>query len=252
MRLRRNLYPAVLTLLLALAGCYSIGAAARDTPRGVVTFSFDDGPNGRVTPRLLETLERHGVRGTFALLGVNAEKYPALVRRIAAGGHGLINHGYGEQFAVFLDRDAFLANLDAGQRAIDAALGETPDTAPPDTARRGEPFPYRPQGGFYSRAQQRLWEARGCVLAPVNIRVYDAVLSEKDRDKVVREVIQKVEKLGGGVVLLHDGKDAWTTKEAGLERNPRGPYNRDWIPGAVEELILVLREKGYDVSGGNP
>jgi polysaccharide deacetylase family protein (PEP-CTERM system associated) len=44
---------------------------------------------------LLQTLEKHGVKATFFTLGWIAERYPALVKRIVAGGHELASHGYG-------------------------------------------------------------------------------------------------------------------------------------------------------------
>ncbi|MGH7562676.1 MAG: XrtA system polysaccharide deacetylase [Gemmatimonadales bacterium] len=46
------------------------------------------------TDRLLELLGRHGVHGTFFVLGWVAERHPALVRRIAAGGHEVASHGW--------------------------------------------------------------------------------------------------------------------------------------------------------------
>ena len=44
---------------------------------------------------LLQTLDKHGVKATFFTLGWIAERYPALIKRIVAGGHELASHGYG-------------------------------------------------------------------------------------------------------------------------------------------------------------
>jgi len=60
----------------------------------VVSLTFDDGPNPRATPRILEVLRREGVRATFFVLGRHAERWPELVRRAALDGHQLGNHGY--------------------------------------------------------------------------------------------------------------------------------------------------------------
>ncbi|HKP15275.1 MAG TPA: polysaccharide deacetylase family protein [Gemmatimonadaceae bacterium] len=60
----------------------------------VVSITFDDGPNPRATPRILEVLRREGVRATFFVLGRHAERWPELVRRAALDGHQLGNHGY--------------------------------------------------------------------------------------------------------------------------------------------------------------
>jgi peptidoglycan-N-acetylglucosamine deacetylase len=60
----------------------------------VVSLTFDDGPNPRATPRILEVLRSEGVRATFFVLGRHAERWPELVRRAALDGHQLGNHGY--------------------------------------------------------------------------------------------------------------------------------------------------------------
>ena len=44
--------------------------------------------------RLLELLGRHRATGTFFILGCVAERQPAMVKAIAAGGHEVASHGY--------------------------------------------------------------------------------------------------------------------------------------------------------------
>ena len=60
----------------------------------VVSITFDDGPNPRATPRILDVLRRERVHATFFILGRHAERWPELVRRTALDGHQLGNHGY--------------------------------------------------------------------------------------------------------------------------------------------------------------
>ena len=60
----------------------------------VVSLTFDDGPNPTATPRILDALAREQVKATFFVLGRHAERWPALVRRMADEGHQLGNHGY--------------------------------------------------------------------------------------------------------------------------------------------------------------
>jgi peptidoglycan/xylan/chitin deacetylase (PgdA/CDA1 family) len=57
-----------------------------------VALTFDDGPDPATTPQLLQLLARHRVHATFCLVGANAQRHPALVRKIVAGGHTLCNH----------------------------------------------------------------------------------------------------------------------------------------------------------------
>lgn len=46
------------------------------------------------TLRILELFEAHGVRATFFTLGWVAERYPDMVRQIAAAGHEIASHGW--------------------------------------------------------------------------------------------------------------------------------------------------------------
>jgi len=51
----------------------------------------------RNTHRLLEVFDECGVKATFFVLGWVAERFPALVREIAEGGHEVACHGYSHQ-----------------------------------------------------------------------------------------------------------------------------------------------------------
>src|SRR5690242_12331591 len=60
----------------------------------VVALTFDDGPNPDATAAILDALGERGIKGSFFILGRHAERWPALVRRIAEEGHTVCNHGY--------------------------------------------------------------------------------------------------------------------------------------------------------------
>ncbi|WP_353958424.1 peptidoglycan-N-acetylglucosamine deacetylase [Bacillus sp. DX4.1] len=59
-----------------------------------VALTFDDGPDLVYTPQILDKLSEYGVKGTFFLIGENAEKYPEVVKRIVKEGHIVGNHTY--------------------------------------------------------------------------------------------------------------------------------------------------------------
>ena len=59
-----------------------------------VALTFDDGPDPDWTPEILDILKAANVKAAFFLVGVNAEKYPGLVRRIVNEGHEIGNHTY--------------------------------------------------------------------------------------------------------------------------------------------------------------
>ncbi|HET9799024.1 MAG TPA: polysaccharide deacetylase family protein [Gemmatimonadaceae bacterium] len=92
----------------------------------IVSVTFDDGPNPRATPAILDVLRRENVRATFFVLGRHAERWPELVERARADGHQIGNHGY---FHRKLHRHApayVRDDLTRGTEAIRRACGVTP------------------------------------------------------------------------------------------------------------------------------
>jgi polysaccharide deacetylase family protein (PEP-CTERM system associated) len=63
------------------------------------------------TDRLLDLLDRVGVRATFFVLGYVAERHPRLVERIWKAGHEIGSHGHGHERVYTLTADAFDADL---------------------------------------------------------------------------------------------------------------------------------------------
>jgi peptidoglycan/xylan/chitin deacetylase (PgdA/CDA1 family) len=230
----------LLIIAFLLLGCRSITQRSAEPAIGPsqIILSFDDGPNafGDTTARLLDVLEKYEVKAMFALLGENAEKNPGLVRRIYDEGHLIINHGYYDKWAGGMEEEEFRNNLKMGEAAISKALGS-------------DFFPklYRPHGGFYSYAQEKIIREVGYTIVFADLRVYDAVLSEVKKDKAIKELIEKAKKQNGGIVLLHDGRGSQTQMEKELEKNQSGAFNRSWLPAAVEEIIAALKAKGFTI-----
>jgi peptidoglycan/xylan/chitin deacetylase (PgdA/CDA1 family) len=238
--MRRKFTPlfAPLLALLLLSSCRTINYSRTELniPPSVVYFSFDDGPNaqGDTTARLLDVLKKYQIKAMFCLLGENAEHYPDLVRRIYDEGHCIVNHGYSDRWASRMKPDEFRHNLVQGGAAISAALGHDMN-----------PRLYRPHGGFYHSAQEKIMRDEGYTLVPATVRVYDAVIDGTKQRKVVEKIIRKVEKQGGGIVLLHDARDSHVLTEAQLAKDPHGVFDRSWIPDAVEEIIPILLDRGF-------
>lgn len=72
---------------------------------------------------VLDILEAHGVKATFFFLGEVAERFPALVRRVAAAGHEVGSHGYRHYPVMQMTRREFLADVVRSLRAIEDAIG---------------------------------------------------------------------------------------------------------------------------------
>lgn len=74
--------------------------------------------------RILEMLEAHGARATFFTLGWIAQRYPALVRRIADAGHELASHGSEHRRASDQTRDAFIADIRQAKELLEQLSGQ--------------------------------------------------------------------------------------------------------------------------------
>jgi polysaccharide deacetylase family protein (PEP-CTERM system associated) len=75
------------------------------------------------TRLLLEILDRRRVRATFFVLGWVAERFPALVREIAAAGHQIGCHSYEHQLVYDLGPQRFREDTLLALDAIEAACG---------------------------------------------------------------------------------------------------------------------------------
>jgi polysaccharide deacetylase family protein (PEP-CTERM system associated) len=75
--------------------------------------------------RMLDLLAEHGVKATCFVLGWVAERYPALVRRIAAGGHELASHGYWHRLIFTQEPAAFREDV-RRSKALLEDLGGVP------------------------------------------------------------------------------------------------------------------------------
>jgi polysaccharide deacetylase family protein (PEP-CTERM system associated) len=115
------------------------------------------------TLRLLDVLERHAVRGTFFFLGEVAERFPALVRRVADAGHEIGSHGYRHRSVRDLTRNEFRRDVADSLRLLEDCAGR---------AVRGYRAPY-----FSIKADVR-WPSE--ILADVGFR-YDSSVLPIDR-----------------------------------------------------------------------
>lgn len=89
-----------------------------ETGDPLVALTFDDGPDPRWTPRVLDVLRSHAARATFFMVGAAAARHAELVARVAAEGHAIGNHSWDHAAFSRLDARARRRQLRACQRAI--------------------------------------------------------------------------------------------------------------------------------------
>jgi peptidoglycan/xylan/chitin deacetylase (PgdA/CDA1 family) len=96
-----------------------------NSPRRLA-ITFDDGPNPRITPKLLDLLDRHNVRATFFLIGKFARECPGIVRETAARGHVLANHTYSHPNLFWLGALKMEDELRFCNEALSSVTGAAP------------------------------------------------------------------------------------------------------------------------------
>jgi polysaccharide deacetylase family protein (PEP-CTERM system associated) len=77
----------------------------------------------RNTQRLLELLDRHEVKATFFVLGWVAERFPQLVREMAAQGHEVSAHGYDHRPITDQTRGEFRADVRRSKQILEDIVG---------------------------------------------------------------------------------------------------------------------------------
>lgn len=149
-----------------------------------IAITFDDGPSGRYTGRLLDGLKERSVKASFFLIGENAEENPVLVERIYKEGHLIGNHTYSHVQMTHLSEEAAVREIEKTDQVISAITGE-------HVAYMRPPF----------GAWQRVLEVRMEVL-PVLWSVDPLDWTTENVDEIVSKVVTEVEE--GDIILLHD------------------------------------------------
>jgi peptidoglycan-N-acetylglucosamine deacetylase len=178
----------------------------------VVALTFDDGPDPRWTPAILQILQAENVKATFCTIGYLAQRRPDLVKAEFDAGHGVCDHSMHH-----------ILNLPA--RPHSQIVDEVLQTADVIHNITGEnPLFYRPPGGSLSQDVIDTAHSRG-------LRVLKWGVDPKDYTKPPAPVIlARIEaKVGpGSVILLHDGGG-----------------DRSQTVAMLKQLIDDLKQRGF-------
>ena len=158
-------------------------------PGNAVALTFDDGPDPRWTPQVLDLLRANHVHATFCLIGRSARAHPALVRRIVAEGNALCDHTWDHDERL---PDASAAHVQAEIRSAAVAI---------ESASGGVwPRYFRAPGGNWSPAE--LAQAGVLGMRPLAWSVDPRDWSRPGTPHILRAILSA---RPGDVVLCHDG-----------------------------------------------
>ena len=195
----------------------------------LVAVTFDDGPDPRFTPRVLDALEAAGVTVTFNVMGHNAVTHAQLLRRAVASGHEIGNHTWTHDDLALADPATVEAQLLRGRDAI------TSITSAPVTI-------FRPPRG----------ELPGSALQTAARLHYDVVMWSLTRgaagigspEAVAAHVVGKARP--GDILGLHDGLGHATFSPRGAEARLLAA-RRDVEIAALPVMLAGLRARGLQV-----
>lgn len=214
---------AIGTALAAYAVVFSLGVAfprmnffcraiRLGSPGGMrVALTFDDGPDPRVTPVILDILKERGARATFFCVGMPALAHCEIVKRIAREGHTLGSHTMRHAWWTnFLFGRMLLREIGRAQTAVARSSGRPP-------------MYFRPPMGLTNPHMPGALRRLGMVMVGWDARSFDR---GGDAEKIIARVVKKAR--DGSIILLHD---------AGVRP--------ETAASAVAGIIDALRAKGY-------
>lgn len=153
-----------------------------------VCLTFDDGPHPEHTPRLLDVLRDKGVRATFFVIGMHVERFPDIVRRIAAEGHAIGNHSFSHRSPELVSSRELAGEAKRTRKLLADVVGQDVRIFRP------------PYGKVSAGAMVRLWRA-GMKIALWNADPKDFACQS---DEELAERLRATPLRAGDVVLLHD------------------------------------------------
>jgi peptidoglycan/xylan/chitin deacetylase (PgdA/CDA1 family)/spore germination protein YaaH len=196
-----------------------------------VALSFDDGPDPKWTPKILDILKNKGVKGTFMLIGAEAQENVNLMKRVFREGHEIGNHTYTHpDISEISDRQLDL-EIKLTERLFASKLGIQPlyfrppydIDAEPDTDDQAAPIVRIQQAGYTivgNKIDTNDWDEQ----------------PRKTPDEIIHSVFDQLEimqtkpQFRGSIILMHDGGG-----------------DRSVTVETLPLLIDALRARGYTI-----
>ncbi|SDE08264.1 Peptidoglycan/xylan/chitin deacetylase, PgdA/CDA1 family [Paenibacillus sp. UNCCL117] len=91
-----------------------------------VALTFDDGPDAKYTPAVLDILKEHGVKATFFVVGDQVDKHPDILKRILDEGHAIGNHSLSHANFSKLTDEQMDREIEEADRRLLRIAGDVP------------------------------------------------------------------------------------------------------------------------------
>lgn len=160
--------------------------------RGEITLTFDDGPDPKTTPRVLDLLDAYDARASFFCIGAQARRHPALCGEIIRRGHSVENHSLDHRWDfAFSGYRGFYREIAEAQATLTEITGQAPRF-------------FRAPFGIRNPLLEPALAHHSLQLASWTRRGFDT--RERRPEIVLRRLSQNL--AAGDILLLHDGHAA--------------------------------------------
>ncbi|MDR1405570.1 MAG: polysaccharide deacetylase family protein [Prevotellaceae bacterium] len=192
------------------SGVYVKAVCTLPAREKVMALTFDDGPDSRITPEILDVLREHHIKAIFFCAGRKIAGQETLLRRAVAEGHLLGNHSFSHTpLFPLLPYAKMKRDLERCEKSIRQITGQQPVSL------------FRPPYGVTNPVVAKAAAQLGCRTLGWSVRSFDTV--KKDYRKVANRINKRIKP--GNIILLHD-----TTPS---------------IPAILNDIIHHARQQGY-------
>jgi len=178
-----------------------------------VVLTFDDGPWPRNTPAVLEALAAQCVKATFFPIGKHAIWHPEILKQVAEAGHSVGTHTWSHADLSKKSVEEAKKEIEMGASAVHMAV------AGPTAPFFRFPFLRHPPELVTYLGQ------RNVAIFSTDMDSFDFTMRKPEQ--VIQSVMNKLQKHGKGIILMHDFQHA--------------------TADAVPELLNQLKANGYKV-----
>jgi peptidoglycan-N-acetylglucosamine deacetylase len=186
-----------------------------------VAITFDDGPDPQWTPKILDILKTANAKAAFFLVGVNAEKYPGLVRRIVDEGHEIGNHTYYHPNLALAWPEHVRLELNATQLLIETITGRATTLFRPPYAADTQP------SQMSELVPLQIAQELSYLVVLENIDPQD--WAKPGADIILQRI--KQQRRDGSIILLHDAGGDRSQTVAAL------PRILDWLRTRGDTIV---------------
>jgi cellulose synthase/poly-beta-1,6-N-acetylglucosamine synthase-like glycosyltransferase/peptidoglycan/xylan/chitin deacetylase (PgdA/CDA1 family)/spore germination protein YaaH len=202
---------------------YDIDQIGGASPKKLV-LSFDDGPDPRWTPGILDVLKKKNAPGVFFVVGEAANQHPEILKREYNDGHEVGNHTFTHPQFDQISKTELKWQLNLTQRLIESTVGAKTILFRPPYGIDHQPE-YAEEVALLPTAQDMGYLIVGQRIDPDDWSSPDGK-NQMPAAEIVKNVLRQVDK--GNIILLHDG---------GGERAQ--------TVAALPQIIDALRARGY-------